>query len=433
MIIHIVEQGETIYSIANLYGVSAERLMLNNSITDPENLLIGETLVIAYPEQTHIVQEGDTLLGIAQSYGISINDLLRNNPYLSDREYIYPGEELVISYMDEKIMEVSINGYAFPFIDTSLLEKTLPFLTYLTIFQYYVSPDGSLSDIDDTAIIQLAKVYGVAPIMMVSNLADDGSFDANVIRTILLDRQVQTRLINNILAILNTKGYYGLTIDFPYVNPEERDEYLRFITEITDVVNSQGYIINVTLSPDTFELESGYIFQGFDYAGLGSVADGTILISYEWGYTYGPTVDMIPFDQIEDILEYAVTQIPSRKISIGIPSVGYRWRLPYVEGVTRADSITYRSAIELASQFGVPISYDETTETVFFQYIDVDQEEYIVWFKDARSIDARLNLMPRYNLMGTAIWNIMYFFSQMWMLINLKFDIEKVLDPIGNR
>ena len=112
MIIHVVQPGETANDIAQQYGVSEERLILDNEIKNPNNLVPGRTLVVLIPEVTHIVQEGDTISEIAEQYGISVHQLFINNPYLSDREFIYPGEMIVISYQDEKIGNLSTYGYA---------------------------------------------------------------------------------------------------------------------------------------------------------------------------------------------------------------------------------------------------------------------------------------------------------------------------------
>jgi len=66
MIIHVVQPGETIYTIANNYNVSITRLIVENGLTNPEHLVVGQTIVIAYPEEVYIVQEGDTLESIAR-------------------------------------------------------------------------------------------------------------------------------------------------------------------------------------------------------------------------------------------------------------------------------------------------------------------------------------------------------------------------------
>jgi len=168
MIIHVVQAGETATDIAKKYGISEEILIRNNEIKSPNNLAIGEALVILNPSVTHTVQEGDTLIQIAEQYGVSLLQLLRNNPFLSEREYIYPGETLVISYSTEKAGKLSTYGYAYPHIRTDVLKKTLPFLTYITVYSYSFTDEGRINDIDDSRIIEMARQYQVAPIMMLS-------------------------------------------------------------------------------------------------------------------------------------------------------------------------------------------------------------------------------------------------------------------------
>jgi spore germination protein len=127
MIIHVVKQGETISSIAEYYGVSVERLALENGVPITVDFTVGETLVILKPEIVYEVQEGDTLTSIASGFNISIMELLRNNPYLSERENIYPGEHLVIKYYDVKIDTLSTNGYVYPFVSINVLKKPYRF------------------------------------------------------------------------------------------------------------------------------------------------------------------------------------------------------------------------------------------------------------------------------------------------------------------
>lgn len=229
MIIHVVQSGDTVDSIAAKYGISVTRLIQENELRRPYNLVEGDALVILYPEVTHTVVEGDTLEGIASSYGISIMELLRNNFFLSDREYIYPGEELVIRYQDSKIGSISTNGYAYPFINRDILRKTLPFLTYLTIFNYRINAQGNLNDIDDREVIQIAKEYGVVPIMLISTVSERGGQDIAIEQNILNNEETQENLIKNILSKMESKGYLGLNIDFQYIHPSNRENFVDLV------------------------------------------------------------------------------------------------------------------------------------------------------------------------------------------------------------
>ena len=102
-------------------------ITIENGIDNPNNLVIGETLVILYPEIEHTVEDGDSLASIAESYNTTIIDLLRNNPYLSNRKNIFPGEVIVIKYRGDKIKQIATKGIVYPFVSMDTLIKTLPF------------------------------------------------------------------------------------------------------------------------------------------------------------------------------------------------------------------------------------------------------------------------------------------------------------------
>jgi spore germination protein len=140
MDIHVVQPGDTIKSIADQYNVTVTRLIQDNGLTNPDNLVTGQTLIVLYPKQTYTVKEGDTLTGIADSFGVTTMQLLRNNPYLSDREFIFPGEEIIISYDTDGF--IGGYGYAFAYINMDILKKTLPYLTTLSIYNYRTGSVG---------------------------------------------------------------------------------------------------------------------------------------------------------------------------------------------------------------------------------------------------------------------------------------------------
>jgi spore germination protein len=212
MLIHIVQPGDTIQSIATSYGVTVNELVRDNGITNASDLVVGQTIVIVYPSVVYTIKEGDTLEGIANQYNISLIQLLRNNPHLADSNTIYPGESLVIHYEDAKLRTITTNGFAYPFISMDILKKTLPFLTFLSIFTYTITFEGDLVDIDDLEVIRTAKQFSVVPIMIVSTLTGQGEGNFLVSHEILNNPEKKNLLIQNILNVLETKGYLGLNL-----------------------------------------------------------------------------------------------------------------------------------------------------------------------------------------------------------------------------
>ncbi|WP_313128617.1 LysM peptidoglycan-binding domain-containing protein [Anaerocolumna sp.] len=428
MLIHIVQPGETAESIANLYGLSADRLIIENGITNPSNLTVGETLVILYPEITYTVQEGDTLAGIAKANDVTVMELLRNNPHISDREYLIVGETLVIKYADTKIKKIAVNGYTYPFIESSTLRKTLPFLTYLNIYSYSTMPDGNLVDINDTEIIQTAKEYGVAPIMLITFPESDNR-ENDITHSILNNMEIQNRYVNAILRILNTKGYYGVNFDIVYIFPEDRELYIKFMVDFANIIREQGYEVFNTYGASTFELLTGIAYSELQYANISDYVDFTILLPYELGLSIGIPPSTIAFQSAQQFIDIAISLIPPEKLQVGISTIGYIWELPYLECVTRGHSMSNRAAVDLAREHNVPIEYDTITESAYFIYI-IGNNEYFVQFADARSINAYIQLVGETRLGGIAVWNIMNFFNKLWLMINSQFEIDKVIDVI---
>lgn len=131
-----------------------------------------------------------------------------------------------------------------------------------------------------------------------------------------------------------------------------------------------------------------------------------------------------PLPQVRAVLDYAVTEIPAGKIFMGLSNYGYDWPLPFVQGQTKAQSISNQQAIEMAIQYGAEIHYDETAQAPWFEYTDAGGTAHVVWFEDARSLSTRLRLILEYGFRGAGIWNIMRPFSQLYLTMAALFQIE---------
>jgi len=429
MIIHVVQPSETINSISEYYKIPVDRLILENGITNPENLAIGQTIVIVQPETLHTVQAGDSLESIAMQYGTTPMELLRNNPYLSDMEFLYPGETIVISYQTNRKRTIATIGYTFSYIDRSVLIKTLPFLTYLTIFNYRTTSEGEIiSSADDTEIIQLAKAYDVAPMMFISTMTEEGIVSREVTYNIINNPTVQDRFIDNALYILRTKGFYGINIYAENVTNGNIDSIAAYLKKASAIFHSEGYKVLITITPATNVDIPGVNFEKLDYSKLSEFVDGIIFSSYDWARSYSYPSAILPVNILRELLNYVDGIIPPDKIFLGITTLGYDWTLPYVPGATEAVVISNNSAVQIAAENNIPIQFNEAAQSPFFYYTDSDGNLHVVWTKDARSFDARAALAGEYNLQGLSLWTVMRFEAQMWLIINTQYYIKRLTE-----
>ncbi len=433
MEIYTVKPGDSLYSIARRYGTTAERIASDNAIMNPAMISVGQALVILQPTETYTVQPGDTLWSISQQFGVSINQLWRNNPFLKGTTKISPGQVLFIALAAPELGRgLEVTGYVYPFIDREILRSTLPYLTYLSIFSHGMRPDGTLLQLrGDEELIALSREYGVAPIMMISSLGEDGSFSPELVVKILSNPDLQTTLIDDIERTVNEKGYAGVEYDLEYIDAAYADEYAALVSRTRERLNPQGYLVFADLAPKESAEKRGLLYEGHDYSALGKAADRLLLMTYEYGFTFSPPMAIAPVPQVKGVLDYAVTAVPSVKLLLGVPNYAYNWTLPHIPGTSKADSMKNLEAVNLAAQKKAMIQYDEYSQAPYYNYFDRTPQgpvEHEVWFGDPRSYDASFRLVNEYNLGGTGIWTIMGYYPQLWLVLNALYSIDKVLE-----
>lgn len=111
-LIHRVTYGDTLFSIAQRYGVTIDEIAAANNIVYTWNIKVGQELVIpgqsAAPSSTgaedslgaaapvqHVIRRGETLATIAAQYGVTTDLILRANN-IANPNLIYYGQTLNI-------------------------------------------------------------------------------------------------------------------------------------------------------------------------------------------------------------------------------------------------------------------------------------------------------------------------------------------------
>lgn len=379
MQIHVVQRGESIDSIAADHQVPAAMLIYANQLVYPYRLAIGQALLI----QEDMQQETEKPL-------------------------------------------LAVNGYAYPFISPWVLEETLPYLSELSVFSYGFTTEGDIIPpvLDDTWMIQAAWQSGAEPILTLTPFGEDGQFNNYLVSVVSNNMQVQRNLIGQLLAVVQEKGYAGVDIDFEYILAKDREAFAAFVANVRTAMNAEGYQVSVALAPKTSANQPGLLYEGKDYALLGAAADHVLLMTYEWGYTYGPAMAVAPINKVREVVEYAITEIPTEKINMGIPNYGYDWTLPYERGVSRAKTIGNVEAVQIAIRNDAAIQFDETAMSPYFNYVQ-NGVEHEVWFEDVRSLQAKFDLVKEFGLRGVGYWQIMQLFRANWLLLADNFRIMK--------
>lgn len=378
--------------------------------------------------QIYVVQPGDTVDIIADNTGVSVNQITQDNQITYPYE-LAVGQALLITDGERNpSRSIRASGYAYPFISPWVLDQTLPYLSELPIFSYGFTDYGALLAPywDDEWMIAAALQQGVQPILTLTPFGEDGNFNNNLITSVVNNPAYTENLIQNLLTVMGEKGYQGVDIDFEYILASDRDAFTEFVRQVAETMRANGYHTSVALAPKTSADQQGLLYEGKDYGALGAVADHVLLMTYEWGYTYGPPMAVAPINQVRRVVEYALTEIPAEKIDLGIPNYGYDWPLPFERGVTKATTIGNVEAVRIAIARGAAIQFDGLAQSPYFRYVAQETGvEHEVWFEDVRSLQAKFNLIKEFGLRGCGYWQIMKWFKANWLLLADNFYIFK--------
>ena len=142
-----------------------------------------------------------------------------------------------------------------------------------------------------------------------SPFGPDGHFNNLLITTLVNNEEIIQTLLSNLLSTLLEKGFQGVDIDFEYILPEDRIPFADFVAQVREFLSPYGFHVSVALAPKTSDDQQGVLYEGKDYALLGSAADSVLLMTYEWGYTYGPPMAVAPINKVREVVDYAVTRI----------------------------------------------------------------------------------------------------------------------------
>lgn len=400
--IHVVKSGQTLYEIANQYGLSTKTIALANKLTSPSDLVVGQAIVIPSEKgvrATSVVTGNRLNQTFTQGLPQPSTNKIDVNAYIEPRGKVTKSQLQIIR-------EIS------------------PYLTYLAPFNFQIKRDGTLAAPPLATMPAIAKQHNAISMMVVTNLEND-QFSPELGSLLLRNEQFSNKVLDNIIRTAKTLGFKDIHFDIEHIKPEDRDAFNRFLQKASSRIKSAGFLFSTALAPKTSASQKGAWYTSHDYKKHGELADFVVIMTYEWGFSGGPPMPVSPISEVRKVLEYARTEIPSSKIMMGQNLYGYDWTLPYKRGNKYAHALSPQEAIELAKRENASILYDQKAQAPYFSYVDDAGNKHMVWFEDARSIQAKFDLVKELGLKGISYWKLGLDFPQNWALLRENFDVAK--------
>ncbi len=208
----------------------------------------------------------------------------------------------------------------------------------------------------------------------------------------------------------------GINIDFEGLTQDAGEHFIQFIRELSVECRKNGLVLSV----------DNYVPRGFndhyERGEQGVFADYVIIMGYDEHYNGSQeagSVASIGF--VEEGIRKTVNEVPPEKVINAVPFYTRIWKS---EG---ANLTSEAVGMELAEQFvdnhNIEVRWDEVTCQ---NYGEVQEGGifYQVWLEDEQSIEAKLNIMQKYNIAGVAAWKLGFEKASIWDVIGNYLNIS---------
>ncbi|MEH7113166.1 LysM peptidoglycan-binding domain-containing protein [Neobacillus niacini] len=419
--VHVVGKGENLWAISNRYGVPIQTIVELNGLRSASSLVPGLALYLPdnqLPVRSYQIKPGDQIWQLSQQFNTDISTILGANPGL-DPNNLTIGQ--MINIPSPVKLEISTLGFLVPSGDSSVLgvlESLARQLTYLAVVAYSFTSEGyAYNLIEDTAIVARSRQLNITPLLMIRNFTGV-DFSAELAGHVLGTPTYRRNLVLSIVNLTRQRGFGGVSIDFEFIPPPQRNDFNRFLRELKIALG--GLILHVNVHAKTADLPTNRIVGAYDYATIGSVADIMAVMTIDYGYPGGPPDPIAPIWWMEEVVQYALTKMNPRKLQIAMPLYGY----DKVVGTNVTHAMSVATAQNQAIATGSPIEFDQRAKSPWYRHWRRGVEQ-VVWFEDIRSFIEKYRLIDVYNLSGTTYWQISLAAPQNWAYLSRNITVVK--------
>ncbi|MBU1445744.1 S-layer homology domain-containing protein, partial [Patescibacteria group bacterium] len=286
---------------------------------------------------------------------------------------------------------------------TDSFESNADVIDTLSPFWYHVNTDGTLTTVmngEDMNIIRFAQSNNVEIIPTISN-----SFDWKVVHEFLNDSEEKKKNIARIVDKVNFFNYDGIDIDYEGLLSSDKDAFTSYIRDLSAELKKHNKKLTIAIQAKTYDKIAIYGDFGQDWKAIHPYVDEFRIMTYDYGWRGSVPRPIAPYYWVEDVIEYALDNVPKEKIFLGVPFYGGGWSDGYFY------NYTYDTIKLILDRYGVDFQYDPTQKTNKLYYVSNQDSRDVpvpheVWFENSVSLEPKLDLVKKYDLGGIAIWRL---------------------------
>ena len=250
--------------------------------------------------------------------------------------------------------------------------------------------------------------YQVWPMFTNSNMSETSKM--------LSDYKSRETVINQIINYIKQYNLDGINIDFEGMYEADKDNFSRLLIEIRPRLNEIGAVLSVDVTAPDGAPEWSLCYDRYT---IGKVADYVMFMAYDqYGVSATKAGTTAGHNWVEANVKKFLGQeeVKAEKIILGIPFYTRVWKeingnvISSVVNIGNVNNVIPSNATK---------TWDEDLQQYYVEY-KKGGATYKIWVEDEKSIEAKLDLVSKYNLGGAAYWEYDRATNSIWNLIENK-------------
>ncbi len=277
----------------------------------------------------------------------------------------------------------------------SSLKRALPRLDWvIPTWLKLDGPDLSFKTNLDTPSLTYIRTRkpDVAILPLLQNISG-GRWYGPELGKLVADPERRAALIDNLTRFIADNKLQGVTVDFEEVQPADRKNLEKFLSDLSAAFTPHGWIIAQCAPFDD---------DSWPYEAYAKLVDYTVLMAYDQADDSSPPGPIAGEDWYERVLDKRMRQLYSNYTIIALGNYGYDW----VQGEANATTREFAEAMVAARDSGATIQFDGASNNPHFSYDESDGTKHQVWFLDAATAFNQMHAADGYQPAGYAIWRL---------------------------
>ncbi|SDB36232.1 glycosyl hydrolase family 18 protein [Butyrivibrio sp. INlla16] len=267
--------------------------------------------------------------------------------------------------------------------------------------------EGNISSYATHDYITAAHAAGVQVWAAVDNFNNPNGCDTEAVVSHAASR---ANLIANLMAQQAEFGFDGINVDFELIDESYSRSYLEFLRELS-VACRQNQIV---LSADDYVPMD--FNDHYDLTEQGIVCDYVIIMGYDEHYSGSSEAGSVAsIGYVQSGIQKALEQVPAEKLVNSVPFYTRLWTTSGGELSSKAFHMD--GVANVISEKGIELKWDENTCQYYGEATAENGDFYQIWNEDARSLEAKLNVMQSAGIAGVAEWALGFETADVWDVI----------------